>query len=172
MRLNEVHLMNQQVLRHLKSISQRPYYRDPPIFIPIQHRDDIGASCHPDVLSRVWHTLGSSLPLPAEDNVSGEGFAILKRVDPRALVYSAPALVHPIEGVILAFCYSMQYVIRVPAESLNEALKAGCKTEMVWAQGGKADLKKELGDNWVFGSWVDDEERWLKQAYLQCADRS
>jgi len=169
MRLNETHPMNEQVLRHLRSRSRHDGSVDS-IFIPIQHRDADIENCHPDVLYRVWHTLGSSLPLPAEGNVPGEGFAILKRVDPRALVYNTPVLLHPVEGVVLAFCYSMQYIIRVPEESLNEALEAGCKTEMVWAQGEKTDLKKELGDNWVFGHWVDDEERWLKQVYQQCAD--
>jgi hypothetical protein len=173
MRLNEVHPMNEGVLRHLRGHagSGRRVY---PIFIPVQSSDpyvDIDGH-HPDIVERVWYTLESSLPLPVERTVAGEGFVIQKMFNSRALVYGTPALVHPIEGIILAFCYGTAYIIRVPAESLNEALEAGCKTEKVWSLGEKTNLKSELGEDWVFGCWSDDEKKWLKGVYQQCTINS
>jgi hypothetical protein len=152
MRLDEEHPMNGGVLRHFrdrKLLQSGPE----PLVAPDRHPDPyMQAGSHPDIVERVWDTLGSTLP-----------------ADCRALVYGTPALVHPVHGVVLALAYGTQYAIRVPNEAFGAALDAGCTTEQTWTGGGKTRIEKELGVGWVFGCWADEEEQWLARMYQQCA---
>ena len=148
MRLDESHPMNQLVLKYLRG---REHLRAKPE--PIISRDEhpdpyMQAGSHPDVVERVWDVLGASLP-----------------VDCRALVYGAPALVHPREGVVFAVAYGTRYAIRVPDESINAALKVGRRTNQEWSGSGMTDLGEELGQDWVFGAWVEEEKEWLARVY-------
>ena len=151
MRLDDAHPMNTRVLRHL-SARARSGAGAGPLTPPGDHPDPyMGAGSHPDIVERVWDVLGSSLP-----------------VDCRALVHGTPALVHPMQGVVLAVCYGTRYAIRVPADALQAALDAGCATEHEWAGGGRMRIDEELGAGWVFGCWAESEKRWLAQAYREC----
>ncbi len=148
MRLDESHIMNQLVLRSLRN-RKRFRFNPNPIVSPDKHPAPyMEAGSHPEIVERVWDALGSSLP-----------------VDCRAVVYGTPALVHPGEGVVFALAYGTEYAIRVPAESINEALKVGCKMEQKWTGGGKTNTEQELGRGWVFGCWAIDENQWLARVY-------
>lgn len=108
---------------------------------------------HPEVVSRVWNKMGPSLP-----------------EDSRCLVYGTPALVHPKTGVILAFCNGTSYCIRLTEELMEEALKSGAKTYQKWTYSGDMDTLRDLGPNWVFGSFSDNEIEWCNQAYREAGN--
>jgi hypothetical protein len=148
MRLDESHPMNQLVLRYLRG-RNRLRSKPEPIVFRDEHPDPyMGAGSHPDIVERVWDVLGASLP-----------------VDCRAIVYGTPALVHPREGVVFAVTYGTKYAIRVPSESIHEALKVGCRVEQKWTGGGMTNIEEELGRGWIFGGWVEEEKQWLTKAY-------
>ena len=83
LKLNDSHHLNHGVLSHL----WENHGGSDPISSPDSHPDPyLRAGSHPDIVSRVWETLGGALP-----------------ADCRAIVYGTPALVHPNSGVVLAF---------------------------------------------------------------------
>lgn len=94
---------------------------------------------------RLWDVLGSGL-----------------RVDCRALVYGRPALVTPGNGVVFGLAYGTRYALRVPDDKVEEALRAGCRIEQEWSDGGRLDIEKALGRGWVFGCWAEEEREWLE----------
>ena len=105
---------------------------------------------HPEIVSRVWDKIGSSLP-----------------EDSRRLVYGTPALVHPKTEVILAFCNGTSYCIRLTEKLMEEALKSGATTYRKWSSGGDMDTVRDLGPNWAFGSFSDSEIEWCNQVYRE-----
>ena len=109
LKLDETHPLNQGVLNHFRG----KHGGKDPISHPDSHPDPyLRAGSHPDIVSWVWETLGRELP-----------------TDCRAIVYGTPSLVHPNSGVVLALAYETAYVIRIPNDILNEAMKAGCEPE-------------------------------------------
>jgi hypothetical protein len=151
MRLDEGHPLNAGVLRHLRD--RQAGHGAPPVAGRGSHPDPyMKAGSHPDVVERVWDVLGPALP-----------------ADCRALVYGAPALVHPVEGIVLAVCFGTRYAIRVPLDSYQAALAAGCTTEREQPGGVTTTLHDDLGPGWVFGGWASGEKQWLAQAYRECA---
>jgi len=153
MRLDEKHPLNQLVLRYLED-RKRIRFNPEPIIYPDNHSDPyIKAGSHPEIVERLWDNLGSSLP-----------------VDCRALVYGTPALVHPVLGVVFALGYGTAYAIRIPNESIQEALVVGCMRELKWSDGEKTLIEEELGKDWVFGSWAAEEKQWLAQVYFSLSD--
>ena len=116
-----------------------------PIVSPDMTSDPyIQAGSHPDIVTRIWDDLGAAL-----------------QENRRAVVYGAPALVHPETGIVLALAYGTSYLIRVPADSIQDALKAGCRIEREWSDGSQTDVVNEMGPGWVFGCWAKEEKQWL-----------
>lgn len=103
---------------------------------------------HPDIVQRVWDQLGKALP-----------------VDCRCLVYGDPALVHPISGIILAFCFGTQYCLRLTPQRIEDALELGAKTYIKWSPGHSTDVAQEFGIDWVFGNWKKEELVWCREVY-------
>jgi hypothetical protein len=145
LKLDDTHPLNQGVLKHLRE----NHAGKDPISTPDSHPDPyLRAGSHPDVVSRVWETLGGALP-----------------TDCRAIVYGTPALVQSRSGVVLALAYGTAYVIRIPNDIVSEAIKAGCKIEQTWSGGYKTNVQELLGFGWLFGCWEKEETNWLLTAY-------
>jgi len=145
LKLDESHQLNQGVLNHLRD----KHGGNAPISSPDSHPDPyLRAGSHPDIVSRVWETLGGALP-----------------ADSRAIVYGTPALVHPKNGVVLALAYGTAYVIKIPDDEMSEAIEAGCKAEQTWTGGGKTNVQELLGFGWLFGCWDRREINWLLDTY-------
>lgn len=152
MRLDETHPLNAGVLRFLRGPGRIGWVGEP-LIKPDQHPDPyMRAGAHPDIVQRLWDTLGPSLS-----------------ADCRALVYGTPVLVHPDQGVVLAVSIGTQYAIRVPPELQQAAFEIGCSTEQTWAGGEVTKIEEALGRGWVFGCWADEEKQWLAQLFRQCA---
>lgn len=107
---------------------------------------------HPEVVERVWDQLGRTLT-----------------VDSRCLLYGTPALVYPKSGVIVAVSYGTQYALRIPVDSLGEALKAGARTTVQWTGGGMTDIQHEFGPDWIFGLYLPQELQWCRAV---CEERT
>src|SRR5262249_11838971 len=104
-----------------------------------------------DILERVWDQLGPELPQ-----------------DCRCLLYGTPSLVHPVSGVVLAVCYGTQYCLRLPKSVLiSTAWREGARTSMMWTLGGRTNIRKEFGRDWIFGCWSAKEIEWCQAVYRQ-----
>ena len=143
------HPSNSQVLRSMGRNSKA---------IPIAAADSVKnpylhCGSHPEIVERVWDQLGSALP-----DVG------------RCLLFGTPALVCPRIGVILAVSYGTQYALRIPADTLDEALIAGARTTTQWTGGGVTDIQREFGPDWIFGGFLSQELRWCRTVYeaLDC----
>ncbi len=108
----------------------------------------MGQGSHPDIVERVWDKLGKALP-----------------TDCRCLIYGTPALVHPVSGIILAFCFGTQYCMRLTSSLMDEALKLGVKTSTKWSGGSITDATQAFGSDWIFGSWKVEELQWCREVY-------
>lgn len=124
--------------------------KDAPVFaLPNSARDPYyECGCHPDVVERVWDQIGKALPK-----------------DCRCLIHGTPALAHPKSGIILATAIGTQYGLRLPGDLGEAAIKAGAKLCVNWTGGGSLDIRRELGQDWVFGSWSPNELIWCKSVY-------
>jgi len=141
------HPANQGILRYLKGID--PGIRLPPSVSPGDVNNPYYTlGTHPDLVERLWDKLGSALP-----------------ADCRWVVYGRPVLAHPQSGVIFAFATgSLVYGLRLPAAELVEAKRAGSKQVHTYSNGTKLHIS-DIGDEWAFGGWFPDEDRWCLAAY-------
>ena len=147
-RLNESHPHNNGVLTYLS----RPRPQAPAIAAPDAIENPYyRCGCHPDIVERLWDRLGAALP-----------------ADCRCLVYSIPALVHPTSGIVLAIGMGTQYGLRLPAPLCTDAIAAGALTITKWSGGEHTDIRQTLGDDWVFGAWLEGELKWCREAYGMC----
>lgn len=104
--------------------------------------------CHPDIVERLWDQIGAALP-----------------ADCRCLICGTPALAHPRSGIILAIGIGTQYGLRLPGPLAAEATRAGAKTTTTWTGGGDMDTRRDLGEDWVFGTWLPNELVWCQKVY-------
>ena len=152
LKLDESHRLNHRVLKHLRESRGC----SDPISGPDGHPDPyLQAGSHPDIVSRVWETIGGALP-----------------ADCRAIVYGTPALVHPDCGVVLALAYGTAYGIRIPDDLVNEAMEAGCMPERRWSGGKTTNLQELMGYGWLFGSWEKKETDWMLATYNDLAGKT
>jgi hypothetical protein len=121
-----------------------------PVLAPVDAVPDpfTQCGCHPDVVSRLWNGIGSALPQ-----------------DCRALVYHNPSLVHVKSGVILGIGLGTWYGLRLPGDLAIGAARAGAKTCAKFSTGTDMDIRRVLGDDWVFGEWLSEEPNWCQLAY-------
>ncbi len=68
-------------------------------------------------------------------------------------------IVHDPTGLILAAAYGTAYSIRT-GTMVNQAKQAGAKAIHAWSDGTVNDLA-DFGDDWVVGSWHEDEPVWM-----------
>ncbi len=137
--------LNEKVLDRLRGRLKT----DEMIAAPDSVRDPyMSQGSHPDIVERVWNKLGGALPL-----------------DCRCLVYGTPALVQPVSGIVLAFCYGTQYCLRLTSSMMDEALKLGLKTFTKWSGGKITDTTQTFGSDWIFGSWKSEELQWCREVY-------
>lgn len=136
---------NASVLRYLKE--RKP--QGSPFALPDGSVDPYyGCGCHPDIVERLWDQIGAALP-----------------VDSRCLVYGTPALVHPDSGVVLGIGVGTQYALRLPGSYGEKAIMAGAKTNTIWSGGDTLDIRRDFGDEWVFGAWITEEPTWCEEVY-------
>jgi hypothetical protein len=133
------HGANRGVLEYLRGRAEgRPLVQEP----GDGAQPYLGAGSHPDVVERLWDRIG-----PA----AGE--------DCRALVFGAPAPVHPASGVVLGVALGTSYALRLMAADLQAAVAAGAELvhEYTVPRGTVLDLPHGFRSDWAFGSWNDDE---------------
>jgi hypothetical protein len=108
---------------------------------------------HPEAVERVWDELGSALPR-----------------DCRAVVYRAPALVHPDSGIIFALVLGTYYALRLPSGSDREDVVADKIQRRVFRPGTDLDAKRDLGDDWILGKWLKRESDLCLSTYEELSD--
>jgi hypothetical protein len=167
MNVNLTHPANEALVRYLRQRGQgRPV---PPDCSP-ETLGNLGT--HPDIVQRLWDELGGRLPPCAW------------------VVYGTPVLVHPATGVIFAFAQGTgPYALRLPPKERAEALAAARRKAEEWANqrglkgeerekylaaqsgrvweyaGGEVLDLNDIGEEWVFGRWLDGEVAWCKSAH-------
>jgi hypothetical protein len=146
MQLNELSELNINVLKYLnKGKTNQPLIANPNS-VPDPYYQQ---GSHPDVVERIWDQIASALPK-----------------DCRCLVYGIPALVHPKSGIIFAFTGGTVYYLRVPSTLVNEILQSGVRTYAQRAE-GDIDTQRDLGSDWIFGTWSSKEIEWCNMLFTQ-----
>jgi hypothetical protein len=137
---------NKQLIQYLsRSGNQAPVIMEPSS-VPDPY---YGCGSHPDVVEQVWDKLGSVLPR-----------------DARCLFCGTPALVHRTQKIVIALALGTQYGLRLPPDCIDEAVNKGAKTYIKWSgNSGDLDTKRDLGPDWVLGSYADEEKRWFKKFF-------
>jgi hypothetical protein len=143
--LDRRHPANGRVLASLRRGNRRERALAAPNSIPDPY---MNAGSHPDVVERVWDGLGRRLPQNC-----------------RCLLYGTPALVHPVSGVVLAVCYGTEYALRIPRDAAAEARRLGARTVTAWTDGGRANIQRDFGRDWIFGAWLAQERAWCLAVY-------
>lgn len=110
---------------------------------------------HPDLVARLWDEVTVKLPVKCQ-----------------WIVYGMPVLVNPSSGIIFAFGGGTHtYAFRLPPKEHQEAVQAGAKNIYQYPaipslkiQASTLDLDT-IGKEWIFGSWLKNEENWCIAAY-------
>lgn len=143
-------LRNTQVIAYLtrRGVSLGPLTK-PPTSPPDPYLE---RGSHPDVVERIWDAINPCLPR-----------------DSRLIFCGTPALVHPECGVAFGLAIGTQYALRLPETLLDEALKAGARTVTRWRGGDDLDTGRDLGPEWVLGTWLEAELEWCRGTYAALA---
>ncbi len=120
---------------------------------PGQRRDPyMSAGSHPDVVERVWDTLGQSLPRSCAFVAGGH-----------------PVLAHPDNYAIFAVPWGTAYALWLPPP-VREAVD-DVKLVEHWSGGTSTDIQERIGTGWVWGQWQDREFDWCRAALAWLGDR-
>ena len=125
----------------------------PPAFVPVvgvqkPYRRILGS--HPEVVEHVWNTLGSVLPQ-----------------DCRCVVYGAPGLARPENGVIFVLALGTYYALRLPQSWDRDDFPANVARRDSLRPDIDLDAKRDLGEDWILGSWAERELGLCLSAYEQ-----
>jgi hypothetical protein len=113
----------------------------------------IEASCHPDIVARVWDQMGTALPPAA-----------------RTLLRGRPVLACPATQTVVAFALGTAYALLVPADARPAAEAAGLSPIMRWSVGRETDLAATLGPGWYFGKWRSEELDWCAASFAEASN--
>lgn len=113
-------------------------------------RDYLHAGSHPDIVERVWNTLGRALPEEC-----------------RRVVCGTPVLLHPQSKILLAVTIGTQYAVRLPSRILHDGPPAGVRAEIVWSGGSTLNVQQEFGPEWVVGTFSPSEVAWCADSYAE-----
>jgi hypothetical protein len=110
---------------------------------------------HPDLIERLWETLGCALP-----------------VDCRVIAYGVPALARPDSGVILGIAGgTMMYALRLDPAGAAAARAMGAQLQFRYPAQPKLGIEERVidastfGDSWVFGRFHHLESEWLMAGF-------
>jgi hypothetical protein len=145
MKLDETHPANLLLIRHLSSRNPNAALLASPVSEPYAY---LTLGSHPDIVEYVWTALCASL-----------------QADCRAIVHGTPALAHPDAGIMFAFAYGTQYLLRLFGTDLDAARAAGYRNEQTWAGGNKTNSEEVFGPGWLFGAWGRNESEWMLNTY-------
>jgi hypothetical protein len=165
---------NAAVLRHLRERNPDWAARHKPSCPPEEVKDAyMSLGTHPELVARLWDQITAALPVRCA-----------------YVVYGSPVLVRPDTGILFGFAGGTHtYALRLPpaprAEMASTALRQAEKNADKFALRGPARDKylraqagdvhqytggskldiSTLGNEWVFGRWMEDETRWCISAY-------
>ena len=152
-KVNFEHPMNAGILQYLERIKWAKSNRLPSISPESVDDPYINLGTHPELVTRLWDEITVKLP-----------------EDCRWVVYDSPTLVHPQAGIIFAFAGGTHmYALRLPGRERQNALRVGSGRVHKYSDGSKLDLS-DIGQEWVFGKWLKEEDQWCLAAYLYVAD--
>ncbi len=72
-------------------------------------------------------------------------------------------IAHRSTATILATIIGTAYTLRVAPPLHDELHQADVSSTKTWSDGRTTDLFAEVGPDWVWGSWHNDEPRWLAE---------
>lgn len=150
--------INAGVLHYFASIRNMPRVQAAKTALAPNQADDpyMKLGTHPELVERLWNELTAKLP-----------------EDCCCVVCQTPVLVNFKAGIIFAFAGGTgAYAFRLPLLERTKAIRAGAKTAQHYPAYDNLGIKassldlSQLGPEWVFGGWFEDEEDWCLSAYL------
>ncbi len=149
------HATNSRVVTYLGAQSQKSgsKWTDNPSCSPESiEQPYLRLGAHPNLVTRLWNNYAAELP--AQCNW---------------VVYGTPVLVNPGSSVIFACALGTSYALRLPKDAQSEALELGLGTVHRYSNGEVLDLE-DLGDGWVFGRALSEEQRWCLKAFERAGE--
>src|SRR5687767_7983002 len=137
---------NRGVLDYLSEGGRRRAPLLAPPDAPGTSRERYGS--HPDIVEYLWDRIAPRL-----------------RVDCRAVVHGAPALVAPQRGIVFGVALGTEYGLRLAPAEFALARAAGAEVVHHYRTVGETlDLADRFGPAWIFGRFDRREPEWCADA--------
>lgn len=83
-------------------------------------------------------------------------------------------IAHRSTGTILGTIIGTAYMLRMAPPLHDELHQADVSSTKTWSDGRTTDLFTDVGPDWIWGSWHNDEARWLAEtlSYYYKTERS
>ena len=145
---------NQGILTFLKKGWNK--YPKPVCCFPEDIKDPYSKlKTHPELVSWLWDTLHAKLSLNC-----------------KFILYGKPVLIHPKTFVIFGFGHGeTACALRLPYDRIEDALELGM-VEDVELKNGQKMYSEDIGDDWVFCGWNEDEVDWCLRSFEYAAKMS
>jgi len=141
------HRVNDGVLKYLQgdwNLRPEPIYGEPDEVLDPK----AALGTHPELLDWLWNTICAKLPK-----------------DCRKVIYGKPVLIHPETGVIFGLGHGeCVCALRLPLDKVGEAIMSGMEDD-VELENGQELYSEDIGDDWVFCTWTEDDPDWCLRAY-------
>lgn len=103
---------------------------------------------HPELVGWLWDNMSAKLPKACQ-----------------WIVYGKPVLIHPKTGVIFGFGHGDLVIgLRLELDKIGEAIMAGMEDEVEFDDGTSL-YSDDIGHDWVFCTWTEDDPDWCLCAY-------
>lgn len=153
-KLDVRHTWNAGVLAYLQSPwNKHPHPKDSPPDEVVDPYRQLGT--HPELVAWLWDTMTAKLPEACQH-----------------IVYGKPALVHPRTGIIFGFGHGEQVcALRLAMDKIGESIMAGMEDDVELDEQHTL-YGEDIGDDWVFCTWTEDDPDWCLRAYENAAHPS
>lgn len=144
------HQLNAGVLNYLQSewnTSPEPKSCPPDA---LKNYQELGT--HPELVSWLWETMTAKLPQACQ-----------------WVIFGKPVLIHPKTGVIFGFGQGDSVCgLRLALDKVGEAIMSGMDDDAE-LENGHTIYGEDIGDDWVFCTWTEDDPDWCLRAYENAA---
>lgn len=151
-KLDFKHKLNAGILKYLKSSWNT--HPEPKSCAPEDFPDPYKQlNTHPELVSWLWDVMCEKLPETCQ-----------------WIVYGKPVLIHPETGIIFGFGHGDQVIgLRLNLDKIGEAIMAGMEDEVELDEGNSL-YSDDIGNDWVFCTWTEDDPAWCLMAYRDASE--
>lgn len=107
---------------------------------------------HPELIDWLWNTLQAKVP-----------------IDCKHVLFGKPVLIHPETLVVFGFGHGdSACALRLPMDRIEIGLGLGMQEDVELANGTRM-YSEDIGDDWIFCGWTEDDPDWCLRAFEYAA---